>query len=427
MTDLQKLKLKVVEARKEVRRLALDDDASDDDRKTASDSLASLETRHAALEAVEGVEEAVEPAPNSEERERRALIDKATVSGFLLAARKGRVITGAEAEVSDAFGAGGDIPLAMFEPAPEARSEKAETRAVTGAPGTVGVNFAPIVPAVFARSIAATMGIDMPMVPSGTFGQARFNANLTAGARTKGDAQAATAATFAVGTATPKSVSAALEFLAEDVAAAGHPNFEAALRENLSMALSAALDNQLINGDGTAPNLSGLFKALADATAATEVLTFDSGVGSAADLIDGLWAMDLSQIRQLVGLDTYRKAAKTFQPAKFLDKGTGSANVSGVGTDGPMTLAQWLAQYTGGFSTNARMPAASSNVQSGLAFRAGRPGMRTAVAPHWGRIQITDVYSGATKAQTAVTLHVLVGDVIVVQPGAYSETSYKVA
>lgn len=425
MTDALKAQLAAVKARKELRALALEEDATAEAIEEKTAEVENLEARAAVL----AEDEPEDPKPtevDAEERERRALIDKATVSGFLAAALKGRVVSGAEAEVSDAFEAEGDIPVAMFEPSPEAREK--EARAVTGAPGTVGVNFAPIVPAIFARSIAPSMGIDMPMVKSGTFGQARINASLTASSRTKGDAQAATAATFAVGTATPKSISAALEFLAEDVASAGHPNFEAALRENLTMALSAELDNQLVNGDGTAPNLAGIFKGLTDATAATDVVTFDSGVASAAALIDGLWAEDLSHVRQLVGVDTYRKMAGTFLAPRFVDKGTGSGpNLSGVGTPEAVTLAQWLNANTGGVRTNARMPAASSNVQAGLAFRAGRSGMRTAVAPHWGRISITDVYSGATKAQTAVTLHVLVGDVIIVQPGAYAETSYKVA
>ena len=45
----------------------------------------------------------------------------------------------------------------------------AEQRAVTPAPGTVGINLDPIRPAVFANSIAPRLGIEMPRVMSGTF------------------------------------------------------------------------------------------------------------------------------------------------------------------------------------------------------------------------------------------------------------------
>ena len=46
-----------------------------------------------------------------------------------------------------------------------------ETRAdtVTGTPSTVGVNLDRIRPAVFAKSIAPMLGIEMPRVESGTF------------------------------------------------------------------------------------------------------------------------------------------------------------------------------------------------------------------------------------------------------------------
>ena len=436
MLESQKLELRASEIRERLNEISgLEGDALTADIRAEAGNLhaeyGEVETRRrAAIVAEDEAEERAKAEAgielDSETRERLELRRKVRALDFLQAAIRGRQVDGAASEYSEAEGAGGDIPLALFEPDPREVRE-AEERAVTGAPGTVGVNMAPIVPFVFARSIAGAMGIDMPMVKSGTFGQARISTALTAGARTKGAAQAATAAAFAVGTATPKSVSAALEFLAEDVASAGHGNFEAALRDNLQMALSAELDNQFINGNGTAPNLRGILAALADPTAASDVLTFDSGIITAAGLVDGLWAEELGQVRQIVGVDTFRKMAVTFQPGKLVSNGTAPANSVGAATDGPMSLADWLKANTDGLRTNLRMPAPATNVQAGIAFRTGRAGMRTAVSPHWGRISITDVYSGATKAQTTVALHILVGDVIVVQPGAYAQTSYKVA
>ena len=44
----------------------------------------------------------------------------------------------------------------------------------------------------------------------------------------------------------------------------GRPNFEAALRQNVSMALSDAYDDQAVNGNGTSPNVTGLIKQLTD-------------------------------------------------------------------------------------------------------------------------------------------------------------------
>ena len=413
MTASQKIRLRLSQVRARLNEIAGIDDLTEEIRTEA----ATLQAEFSDLEVRSQAAIAAEPAPevreldglDAEMRERLELRSKANLTGFVLSAMSGRQLSGAEAEFSAACEARGDIPIEIFDPDPR----QVEHRTVTEAPGTVGVNVAPIQPHIFAPSIAPYMGIDMPQVRSGTFSQARINAALTADSKAKGADAVASAATFAVKSATPKRVSARLEILAEDVASAGVANFESALRQNLTMALSAELDDQIINGDGTGNDLSGLFKALTDATADGTTLTFQHGISKLAALVDGLWAVDLMQIHQIVGVDTYRKAASVF---------AGSAS-----NKGERPLADYLRDHSGGFRTNSRMPATAATKQAGLAFRAGVSGIRTAVCPHWGRIGITDIYSGSASAQTAVTFHVLLGDVLVIQPGAYAETEYKVS
>ncbi|MYC99464.1 MAG: phage major capsid protein [Gammaproteobacteria bacterium] len=405
------------EIREKLNELAGEETLTEEQRSevdTLTEEYRDVETKRRAAIVAEDAEEreaakADGQVIDAELRERLELRKKATVTAYVQAALRGRRVDGAEHELSVAAGVGGDIPLELWEPDP--REVREEERAVTEAPGTVGVNMAPIQPAVFAPSIAASMGIDMPQVASGTFGQARINASLTASAKAKGSDIAATEATFTVATATPKRVSARLELLAEDIASAGVSNFESALRQNLSLVLSAELDNQFINGDGSGANVRGLFAALTNPTADGTTLTFAHGLEKLAALIDGLWAMETAHVRQIVGVDTYRLASKLVTSA----------------STGEVTLAEYLRRVSGGFRTNSRMPATASMKQQALAFRAGRGGMRTAVSPHWGRLAITDVYTGSAKAETAVSFHVLVGDVLVIQPGAYSQIEYKVS
>ena len=57
----------------------------------------------------------------------------------------------------------------------------------------------------------------------------------------------------------------------------------------------------------------------------------------------------------------------------------------------------------------------------------GSMGMRTAVCPHWGEVTIDDIYSGSAKAERYFTMHVLLGDVILVQPSAYAQLAYQTA
>ena len=52
-------------------------------------------------------------------------------------------------------------------------------------------------------------------------------------------------------------------------------------------------------------------------------------------------------------------------------------------------------------------------------------GMRTAVCPHWGEVSIDDIYSGSASGQRSFTMHVLLGDVILVQPDAYEQVAFK--
>ena len=378
-----------------------------------------------AVEAEES-EAKTEPRPEGdpEQRERLELRSKATVAGYLQAALSGRQVDGADRELCEAAGVPvGAIPIELWDvPRPAEQRQSGEQRTITGAPGTVGVNLDPIRPAVFANSIAARLGIDMPRSPSGTFATATILASQSAAAVAKSGTAAATAGTFTVSMATPKRVSARLELTLEDIAAVGAANFESALRQNLSLALSDALDSQAINGDGQAPNLAGLFQAITpDPSApAAGVATFDSFVAAFTGGIDGLWSNTVKDVAIVAGVDTYRLSARTFRDAAGQDLGD-------------KAFSDYASAMYGGWWTNKRMPATANHVQQAILYRKGRAmmggsaGMRTAVCPHWGAVSIDDIYSGAAKAERSFTMHVLLGDVILVQPDAYGQVAFRVS
>ena len=359
-------------------------------------------------------------APDAEQRERVELRSKASLANYLLAAARGRMVDGAEAELAAAAGVQG-IPLELWD-------VPRETRAVTEAPGTVGVNLDPIRPAVFANSIAPRLGIDMPRVGSGTYATGRITKSQAAEAKDKSAATAATAGAITVTTATPKRVSARLELTLEDIATVGQANFEAILRENLSLALSEELDDQAINGDGSAPNLKGMFNVLSNPSApAAGVAAFDTLVAAFAGGIDGLWANTVKDVAIVAGVDTYKLSAKTFRD-RVID--TGQRGGVSLGDE---AFSDYAMRQYGGWWTNKRMPATASNVQQAILYRKGRlaagasAGMRTAVCPHWNEVSIDDIYSGSAKGERYFTMHVLLGDVILVQPDAYAQVSFRVS
>ena len=206
-----------------------------------------------------------------------------------------------------------------------------------------------------------------------------------------------------------------LSLAIEDIAAVGQANFESALRENLSLVLSDQLDKQAINGNGTAPNLAGILQRLTDPDApAAGVASFDTFVDAFATGIDGLWASRMNEVSVVCGPETYRLAAKTFRDATGQDMGD-------------VAFADYAMSRFGGFWTNKRMPDAAAHIQQAILHRKGRTGIRTAVCPHWNAVSIDDIFSDSASATRHFTMHVLLGDVILVQPDAYAQVGFRVS
>ena len=170
-------------------------------------------------------------------------------------------------------------------------------------------------PFVFAPSIAPRLGIDIPSVGSGGYSEMTITTALPASAKAKGAAADGTAGGLTAVTATPRRISARMTVAVEDVASVGVGNFESALRQNVSAALSDAYDDQCINGNGTAPNVEGLIAQLDNPTDPTAVAKFDDYVSAFADQIDGLWASMVRDVSMVANVDLYKLSAKTFRDA----------------------------------------------------------------------------------------------------------------
>ena len=365
-----------------------------------------------------------DPNPGGEDRERVELRRAARLGNYLAAALAGRGPTGAEAELAAAAGVTG-IPLELFDALPEQRAAQRETRAPTDAPGTVGINLAPIRPLIYARAVTPRIGVAMPRVATGTYATATIATGTAAAAAIPDGAAVDTAATFAVGSTTPHRVSGRLSLRIEDIAAVGTENFESALRQNLMLALSSELDRLVLNGDSAvvAAEPEGLFKQITpEPTDPTAVVDFNAFVGLSAGGIDGgPWAESMTSVVLLVNPETMRLAEATFQTA--------------ASYQGEMSAAAYLRSHSGGFMSSARMPDTdtTANIAQAIRFRAGTMGldgvdaMRTAVCPTWAEVGIDDIFTDSAKGIRHFTLHTLIGDVLLVQPDAYEQVAAKLA
>lgn len=352
------------------------------------------------------------PELDAEGRERASL--RRQSDGLLVAILEKRAATGAAAEYLAAAG-GGDlnpnqIPIDLFE------LDRPQQRAATVAPSSgLGATVAPVMPFVFAPSIAPRLGLEMPTVPSGAYSAMTITTSVPAGPKAAGADADDTAAALTPVTASPVAIRARMTVRVEDVAKIGVANFEAALRQNVSMKLSDAYDNQCINGDGTAPNVNGLIAQLTDPANPTALATFAAYLKAAAEVIDGLWAGDLSQVAIVTNADAYRLSAQVFR--------ANSADLS---------FSDYARQALGAWWCNKRMPSTptagtDNKIAKGIAYRMGMPGLRTAIHPTWGTIAIDDIYTDSRSGQRHFTVHMLVGDkVLITQPDAYALTEYQV-
>ena len=415
MTRTQRLAIRLSEIRQRLNELSGRDDLSESeetDLRSLSTEYPKLEARHRAAMISESTEEAaaLDGDGDGEDREHRELRSRSRLARFVAAAMDGVPVQGAEAEFSAAAGCPGSIPLELFE---VRRSDTGapERRAVTPAPGTTDENLAGIVPAIFDRSAASWLGIEMPTVPVGDAGYPVLSTSLTGGPVAKSAEADEGAGAFTVTMASPRRISGAFRFTVED--AARLSGMEEALRANIASVLSDALDNQAINGSGTGDGtINGLLNILTDPSApAAGAETFARFVSAAAGHVDGLFAVDLAGVRQLVGVQTYGHMAGTFR------------------ADEDATMAEaWLMQRTGGVRTSRRIAAPASNIQQAIIRRANPMGDRVAVMPTWQGLQlIRDPYTGARKGEVALTALMLASDVIVLRGGAFVQGAYRLA
>ena len=358
-----------------------------------------------------------------EDREKSDLKSRARIGHFLASRLTGSPLASESAEYRDSLGLAEGIPLALFE-----REVRADAASTIPAANT-GVNLRPVMPAVFARSVLPRLGVAMPMVGSGAYSVPTITGSLSAAAVAKGMARDSTAATITATATVPHRVSARLTIQIEDVAQFGNDTFEAALRQNLMLTLSDQLDALGLTGDNTGANPNGLLTQLTDPDNPSNVATFDAFVALAAGGIDGgPWAESMNAVRLLVNAETMRLAERSFR-----DREVGTGNQGRGIALGDMSAAAYLRMNTAGFFASSRMPATASDIAPAIRYRAGTIGMdgvnavEAATCPIWSTLAIDDIYSDAANGQRHLTLHALIGDVIINYSDAYTRVDVKVS
>ena len=155
-------------------------------------------------------------------------VSRTGLTDFYAAAAGGREVTGAAAEYSKACGVSlfGQVPMLIF---PDGQPE---TRAITPGPAVKGA-LQPIVPYLFERSAAASLGILFPSVPMGQVQIAKVGTAPPADTLAKDGTAPATAAAVSLVSQGPVRIGGAFETRVEDTAVV-------ALEEALSEAMQGS-------------------------------------------------------------------------------------------------------------------------------------------------------------------------------------------
>ena len=343
-----------------------------------------------------------ESVEDAESREKREVRSKATLGNFMRSYVNKQPVSGAEAEwlaIEDVEP--GELPLSMLV-APE-------VRAVTPGPAADTVtNTAATVHPLFERTVAPFLGIEMPVAAPGQANYPWLSTGLEAGFAADGaDVPQGTGA-YMVRSATPRRAGASFQFAIKDKAL--YPPIETDLRRDMSSRLADKVDDALLNDTGGSDDVNGLFNQLTNPTAASAVVDFDAAVKAYVDAVDGLFAIDETGIRMLVGRDTFRKFGAT----------------RNANTDS--TLTSWLRANTGGLRMSNRVAAmdGTSKIQQCIIVRNSPD--RRAVAPVWrGAEIIVDPYTEARKGIVTVTANLLMGGIVILRPDAYEQGNFKLA
>lgn len=268
-------------------------------------------------------------------------------------------------------------------------------RAVTPAPGNVQGNQQATIGYVFPNSVADFLAIPRPVVGVGETVYPVLTSKLSVEALAENAAGSETTGAFSAEKLSPSRLQASFFYSRED--RASFVGMEESLRINLRDGLNDGLDNQLLVG--TNGLLTGTNLADHDATAAFAYADYLSNL--AYGRVDGIYAGDLSDIRVVLGSESFAHMGATL---------AASTEVSAVDK---------IAAITGGYRVSAHVPAASGNKQEAVIRLGSR---MDAVAPIWENVAlIEDQITKAANGQIVITAVMLYNLKILRTGGFYKQ------
>lgn len=396
MTPLQQLQLRESELRTAIGDGLLAENPDQDKLASLTEEMRDLQVQIRAALVTADAQEVITPREevqeDSEARELRSLVERSSIIRYVQPLSEGRHPEGAEAELQQAYQLdSSEMPIDMLLPPDEPEAEEQRADAVTTV-AAVARDFgrqATILDRVFTRTVARRLGVRMSMVPVGQSNYPVMLTGTTASMRNIGTEQDAVAATFTGFNLGPLRLHS--RYMFENIDRYRMRGYEEQLRSDIRMVMSDAMDDQIINGNGTAPNVSGFLDELTAPGNPSAVTSWSDYYKTFSDQIDGINAYMIGDVTALLGSETWSYAETLFR--------------TGTTDNGPReSAADYARRRIGGYTVSSRIPAAASNIQTNILALTSYPGMN-AVCPMWRGVSLLrDPYSESAKDRTILSV-----------------------
>ena len=437
MTRLQRLSAELGERRRRLLDLEGLDGTAPAERKGEAEALRSQitdlqgrwDSEHQAEAESERLALGMLGNGDGEPAEVRSLRGRVSLADYLTPASAGAAVAGAPAELNAALGVpiagpggGVAVPYAALlgpEHEPMARGVRTPMAAFTTTAVHDGpLQDRPILQRLFGPGLLNQLGVRLDAVEQGRSEWPIITSGTTVGAVAEGTAAgAAVAAVFTLATLTPKRLTGRFEYSWE--MAASVPELEAALRRDLTDAITAQMSTQIIVGTGTSPQVTGFDSRITEPADAATITSYAEYASFHSKAVDGIHASTEREVRSVVSPAVYRHAAGVYQ-----------TSTSSVGSE---SGSEALARRSAGCMAS---PYVSESVAGGQKKKnylhaAGPNGggiMRgDSVASLWNSIEILrDPY---TQASVGVVLtFVLLWDCYTaLRPAAYARVAFDIS
>jgi len=322
----------------------------------------------------------------------RRLENKASLQGYAKTVLSGQGIQAhsAEGELNDHLGITDPdgLPLRMLAP----NRFYATTTDTDGA-----VDQRTWLDRLFAETCAMHLGINFESVMPGTVGYPITTAGAAAAQR--GRSEAASDAAWTVGVTELKPTRNTVRVVISDEDYFRLPGLEAALRRDMAMALTEGIDKAVFLGDSGAnenrADIVGLQGITAAATGLVESTLTQANKAKApntlalfANFIDGVHASSMGDLNVVATV-----GANTLWLSTVLTGGE------------PVSLAEYLMRNGMSWKVRGGIETATASGDFGAFISKRRGLMGASAAPVWENARlIRDIYSGASKGETALTL-----------------------